>query len=511
MHRNRSVVAAAIAAAALAVPAVAGAHPGIYNVKAKLARAPEVQTITVDATGGTFKPSAAAAAVAFDAPSYVVEAALAQDPAIGADLTGTANVLVTGPVSGVYKLTYQGTKATANVAQVAPDATGLTGGAASATAVTVTEGGSANIVYPADPATMVDQDQYLIANDGFVLAYRETNGLTAAGMLNLKLFPSAYRAPFTGVTPAFPMTDWVSFPFTQSNVQPHATCRGVAALSDPANVIQWQNDPFYNYIPWQKTPAAFQGLGDNHAGKGGPTGVGGWIELVKSVTNGLAGAPAGGVDLTALSTVTDFATACSSIGGTYVPADITTDPAGTEVSEAVTAASDPLNAQITTLTADKTTLQSQVTALTADKAALQADKTALQHDKAALQQQVNGLGSDKAALQAKVTALTNRPLTLTLASSRFTAGKGVVMVTGKAGASVQTRILVSQSEATRLHLSSRVVSSSTKRLGAQGSLLVTPGVSASVRSKLGKRSSSSRVTVEVTAGGATVTRSATLL
>ncbi len=504
MHRNRSITAAAIAAAAVVVPAVAGAHPGIYNVKAKLARAPEVQTITVDATGGTFKPSVAATAVAFDAPSYVVEAALAQDPAIGADLTGTANVVVTGPVSGVYTLTYQGTKAAANVPQVAPDASGLTGGAATATAATATEGGSANIVYPADPTTMVDQDQYLIANDGFVLAYRETNGLTASGMLNLKLFPSAYRAPFTGVTPAFPMTDWAAFPFTQSNVQPHATCQGVTALSDPANVIQWQNDPFYNYIPWQKAPATFQGLGDNHAGKGGPTGVGGWIELVKSVTNGLAGAPAGGVDLSALATLTDFANACSSIGGTYVPADISTDPVGTEVSEAVTAATGPLNAQITTLTADKTGLQSQVTALTADKTALQADKVALQ-------QQVNALAGDKAALQAKVASLTNRPLTLTLASSRFAPGKGVLMVTGKAGTSVRTRILISQPLATKLHLSSRVVSSSTKTLGTQGSLLVTPGVSSSVRSKLGKRSSSSRVTVEVTAGGVTVTRSATLV
>ena len=152
---------------------------------------------------------------------------------------------------------------------------------------------------------MVDQNQYIIANDGFSLGYRESNGLAASGMLNLKFAPTAYRAPMT------------SHPAVMTSGRRSRDADGRAAARDlpgrrravrHGEHQRWQNDPFYNYIPWQKTPAAFHGLGDDHAGKGGPTGAGGWIEVVKTITTGLPGAPAGGVDLCALSTVTEFAT-----------------------------------------------------------------------------------------------------------------------------------------------------------------------------------------------------------
>ncbi len=186
---SRSAVGALAALAVLATPAAVSAHPGIYTVAAKLARAPEVQTITVNATGGTFKPSAGATAVAFNAQPYAVQAALGADPAIGVDAAGTANVVVTGAAGGPYTLTYQGTKAALNVDQVVPDATALTGGAGTAVAATTTQGAGANVVYPAPVSNMVDQNQYIIANDGFALGYRETNGLAVSGMLNLKFAP----------------------------------------------------------------------------------------------------------------------------------------------------------------------------------------------------------------------------------------------------------------------------------------------------------------------------------
>ena len=43
-------------------------------------------------------------------------------------------------------------------------------------------------------------------------------------------------------------------------------------LEMPANIVSWQNDPFYDYIPWQRTSA---NIGDNPAS---------WIPVVKTLT-----------------------------------------------------------------------------------------------------------------------------------------------------------------------------------------------------------------------------------
>src|SRR5262249_1819398 len=125
----------------------------------------------------------------------------------------------------------------------------------------------------------------------------ETNGVgPGGGMLNLsKVLPSAYRAAMT-------VTQKLAYGPAQTGIQVHATCGGVAALTDPTNIAQvWDrasdHDPFYNYIPWQKESA---GLGDNPSQ---------WIGVVKNVT---------GVDLPPVS---DVAAACTGLGGPYPPAD----------------------------------------------------------------------------------------------------------------------------------------------------------------------------------------------
>src|SRR5262249_11896424 len=126
----------------------------------------------------------------------------------------------------------------------------------------------------------------------------------------------------------------------QTGIQVHATCGGVAALSDPANIAQvWDrasdHDPFYNYIPWQKDSA---GLGDNPSQ---------WIGVVKSVT---------GVDL---STVSDLAGACTALGGTYHPPDTKSVTASAAIADAVA----PLNTQITTLNGQVSSLTDRVGSL----------------------------------------------------------------------------------------------------------------------------------------------------
>ena len=100
-----------------------------------------MQTLTVDATGGTYKPSAGAKTIPWNAPSWQVQDALGFDGAIGRNATtGQANVLVTGSPGGPYTIRFQGALATTNVAPLVPSSTGLTGGASTATVTTVNDG-----------------------------------------------------------------------------------------------------------------------------------------------------------------------------------------------------------------------------------------------------------------------------------------------------------------------------------------------------------------------------------
>ena len=116
----------------------------------------------------------------------------------------------------------------------------------------------------------------------------------------------------------------------QTGVQAHATCAGVAGLTSSANILGWQGaDPFYNYIPWQKTTA---NLGDDPSK---------WIPVVKTAT---------GVDLSTLSTVTEFTNACTGLGGAYKAADTPSAIANALVAAAVL----PLNTQISGLQAQGT-------------------------------------------------------------------------------------------------------------------------------------------------------------
>ena len=90
----------ALAALLLTIPAAALAHPSMYLITAKIATPAEMQTITIDATGGTYKPSAGAKTIPYNSPAWRVQDALGADPAIGRNATtGGEPVLVTGPTA----------------------------------------------------------------------------------------------------------------------------------------------------------------------------------------------------------------------------------------------------------------------------------------------------------------------------------------------------------------------------------------------------------------------------
>ena len=207
-----------------------------------------------------------------------------------------------------------------------------------------------NETFTQDPtgANLTDRTQYAVANDGWALGFTETNNLAPGnGLINYKAMPSSWRVPMT-------REQMRTFPQAQTNLQAHATCSGTA-LDNGVNILAWQNDPFFDYVPWQSTSS---GLGDDPAK---------WIPVVKSVT---------GVDLTGMSDAQAQA-ACTGAGGSYH----TRDASASMTDALVASVTGPLQSQVSQL-------QNQVGVLQAGKAAAEA-------------------------------ALGDRPLALTLGASKF--------------------------------------------------------------------------------------------
>ncbi len=233
-------------------------------------------------------------------------------------------------------------------------------------------------------------------------------------------------------------------------------------------------DPFWNYVPWQKTSVTGGIGGDEDPTK--------WINVVKTATNGLMGAPAGGVDLNTLTTVAEFRAACEGIAGVYVPSDTQGgSQASAQIAAAVTAATTPLNAQIATLTAANATL-------TAEKAQLEADLEAAENER---------------------DALINRPLDVTLASSK-NRGKVVLMVTGPLNQSTNLKLQISEADRKKLKLPSRIIAAQTRAFGTKGAVIVTltPGSLAS--KAIAKRAVATNVTILATSGVLTDSVNATI-
>ncbi len=213
-------------------------------------------------------------------------------------------------------------------------------------------------------------------------------------------------------------------------------------------ILSWQEDPFFNYVPWQSTSA---GVGDEPSK---------WIGVVKNAT---------GVDLTGL-TDAQAQAACTGKGGTYRKADTGASVTDAQIAAATTAATAPLQSQITTL-------QSGVASVTA---------------------QFN-------AAEAARQALVARPLTFTLSGKKT---PNIAMITGAAGTAVTVKMTLSSTAAKKLKLRSRTLASKTMTLDAQGAGLVTLTPSAKARKAIKKRV---KVTLEAAGGGTTKTASGSYL
>lgn len=316
--------------------------------------------------------------------------------------------------------------------------------------------GDAGVTFLTDPtgASLTStQRQYVVAGDGYAVGFKETNGVSGDGVLNYAVLPSDYRAPMTAEQKR-------TYAAAQTDVQPHATCSGVAALSSGANILAWQSasaDPVYDYIPWQKTSA---GLGDDPAK---------WIAVVKTAT---------GVDLSTLASTAAFTTACTNLGGTYHAADASSAVATLLIADAVA----PLQKQITTLTAAKAT---------SDKAAATATDA-------------------RKLAEAAYQALFTRPIDLTLAAKRFAPQSGVALITGSATDPVHVTLEVSKKQKKALGISSRVLAEFDSEISSEGAALITLKPEKSVLKRLAKHKKPIPVTVLAVSGGSQDSATATL-
>lgn len=292
----------------------------------------------------------------------------------------------------------------------------LPAGAAAVPSVTTVDGkldaGGATFLTDRSGAGLTGETRYVVSADGYVAGYAETNGVTSGGVLDYSVLPEAYRAPMTA-------EDERTYAAAQTGVQPHATCSGVAALSDGTTILAWQGrEPVYDYVPWQRTSA---GLGDDPST---------WIPVVARAT---------GVDLSA---ATDLRRACTDLGGTYVAADTASTVADALVADALA----PLERQVASLRRQVTTLTRSVrTARDAQKAA----ETAYQ-------------------------ALFTKPIALTLAAKRFAPANGLtVMITGSPTDPVDVTLELTKKQARKLGLDDPVIAEAQGVLDDDGAVLLT--------------------------------------
>jgi hypothetical protein len=317
-------------------------------------------------------------------------------------------------------------------------------------------------VDPGPGFTSQTQIRHMVTNHGYTTVLRETNGVDApGGVVSYALLPGDRRAALGA-----DKTQWLGPGGT--GAQAHATCSGVPALTDPDNIVAWQgpDDPFYNYVPFQKAAA---GLDDDPAD---------WIDDVQALT---------GVDLNAVSddpaqAATQLEMLCESaaptgLGGTFAPADPTQNTIAALASGSVTKATAPLTAEITQLKTFTEQLEAQRAA--AQKAAADAQ--------AALTGAQTGLGAAQAEVARLSTQLRLEPVGQSTA--RRAAGQSV-NVTGPAGMRVVVRLRLTRAAAKASGWKSTVLGKEAVVLGQDGTARVDFALARKARSALRKAKSS---------------------
>jgi hypothetical protein len=325
-----------------------------------------------------------------------------------------------------------------------------------------------------EPGTQV---RHMVTNHGYTTVLRETNGVTVdahKGVMSYALLPADLRAT---LTPTQQLA-------TSTGAQAHATC-DVTALNAESAVLGWQeDDPFYNYVPFQKAAA---GLDDD------PTH---WIDDVRALT---------GVDLTQVSddpaqAAMQLETLCESpapagAGGTFVRADETQNTIAALASGSVEHATEPLLAKITQLETFTGQLQEQRAA--AERAAAAAQAQAGQVGP--LQQENQALQAEVARMRLEATTLRITPIG-TRSAAQLAASGMSVRVTGPAGKQVTVRLFVSAAVAKALRLKSRVLGKATATIGADASALVRIRLGGRAKAAVRSARRSLRVSLEAVSG-----------
>lgn len=320
-----------------------------------------------------------------------------------------------------------------------------------------------NCVAPAPPYTLAQvtcdtQTRYVFTNHGNTYLLRESNGRPTRGAISYAHAPAALRNA----------SDWDLFgSAATTGAQTHATC-DVPALTSDAVIRSWQGaDPFWAYVPFQRTAI---GVDDDAAD---------WLGVVQSAT---------GLNLAAIGD-TDGAreAACEALPGatasSYAAADATQSSTASWAAGPVAAAVQPLEASIATLTQQL-----------ADTSGARAGEAATA--KTALDAAQAEIASLKAAL---------RPLRVTLPSplpspSALAAGGVALRLAGPAGRTVGTRLRLSAASARRLGLRSQILAARDVTLAADGtaSFVLTPA--APVASRLRRARGVHEIAVEARSG-----------
>jgi hypothetical protein len=302
---------------------------------------------------------------------------------------------------------------------------------------------------------IVDQTRYVVSNHGNSYVLRESNSQMnpPKGVIDYKILPSAYRNQ-----PSVP-TD-VLIAAGGTDAQAHHTCK-TAALDDVGAIEAWQersaagkSEPFFGYVPFQEASAGL----DDHPEL--------WIPLVLSET---------GVDLTQVSDVpagpynpdlashteaaTQLKSLCESappagLGGTFVLADRMQTLATAFNSATISAATAPLNAQITQLNTFTQMLETQ--------------KAAAQKAAADAQSALTGAQADVARLN---TRLRLEPVG-NQSPARLAANGPSVNVSGPAGMTVKVRLRVTRAARKALDWDSLVLGKQTATIEQDGTVLV---------------------------------------
>jgi hypothetical protein len=325
-----------------------------------------------------------------------------------------------------------------------------------------------------EPGTQV---RHMVTNHGYTTVLRETNGVTVdahKGVMSYALLPADRRAMLSA-------TEELA---TSTGAQAHATC-DVAALNAESAVLGWQEeDPFYNYVPFQKVTA---GLDDTAAD---------WIGDVRALT---------GVDLTQVSddpaqAATQLKALCESappagLGGTFVPADETQNTIAALASGTVEHATEPLQGRIAQLETFTAQLQAQKAAAEQAAAGAQAQLGQV----GPLQQENQSLRAEVARMRLEATPLRITPVGKRSAAQLAASGMSV-RVTGPAGKRVTVRLLVSEAVAKALRLKSRVLGKKTATIGADATALVRITLGARAKAAIRRANRAMKVSLEAVSG-----------